>query len=147
MDIQKRITEIYNKLPIIIIDDSPGERELVKVALADLGVDSELIFFDNGFTFLEYIRTETTGAFFILCDINMPGLSGMDIKKILQDDEALRLKSIPFILFSTSNALSSIKTAYSFGVQGYFVKPDTVDQLMDMLYAIVSYWNFSESPS
>ena len=146
MNTDRKIKALYNKDPILIIDDSEGERELIRIAFTELGVDNEIIFFSNGFTFLEYIRLETKGTFFILCDVNMPGLTGMDIKRIVQDDEQLRLKCIPFILFSTSSASISIKEAYSHGVQGYFVKPNEMEQLVEIFYAIVCYWNFSETP-
>lgn len=146
MTTDRQIKALYNNDPILIIDDSAGERELIKLAFIELGIENKIIFFDNGFTFLEYIRLETIGTFFILCDINMPGLTGMDIKKIVQDDEQLRLKCIPFILFSTSSANTSVKEAYSHGVQGYFIKPNDIEQLIEIFYAIVCYWNFSETP-
>ena len=146
MTTDRRIKALSNNFPILIIDDSEGERELVKIAFTELGIDNEIIFFSNGFTFLEYIRSETKGTFLILCDVNMPGLTGMDIKKIVQDDKQLRLKCIPFILFSTSSANTSVKEAYSHGVQGYFIKPNDIEQLIEIFYAIVCYWNFSETP-
>lgn len=74
MNTDRQIKALYNNDPILIIDDSEGERELIKIAFIELDIDNEIIFFNNGFTFLEYIRLETTGTFFILCDVNMPGL-------------------------------------------------------------------------
>lgn len=146
MSSEKLTLKTLNKDPIIIVDDSAGERELVKIAFEDLGVENELIFFENGADCLKFIKKEERGIFFILCDVNMPIMTGMELKKILQDDDDLRLKSIPFILISTSNATSSIMKAYSFGVQGYFVKPQDFDELLDMLTAIITYWDLSESP-
>ena len=52
----------------------------------------------------------------------------------------------PLLLFSTSSASMAVIKAYSYAVQGYFVKPDTIEELTVILKAIITYWDLSESP-
>jgi CheY-like chemotaxis protein len=40
--------------------------------------------------------------FVIISDINLPESSGMECKQQIDNDENLRLKSIPFVFLSTS---------------------------------------------
>jgi len=56
-----------------------------------------ILFFHDGLKFLEYIKATESGTFFILCDINMSKLTGIELKKIIHDDEKLRIKCVPFI--------------------------------------------------
>ncbi|MEJ7829684.1 MAG: response regulator [Segetibacter sp.] len=136
-----------NKKPIIVIDDDDDDLELILQAFSELDVENEIIAFDDGLKFLEYIKATEIGTFFILCDVNIPKLSGMELKKIIHNDEKLRIKCVPFIFLSTSRASTSIMEAYSYGVQGYFVKPNTLPEIKHMLQSMITYWSESQHPN
>jgi CheY-like chemotaxis protein len=136
-----------NTRPIVIIDDDKDDLDLIQQALAELNVENEVIFFNDGFKFLDYINTTEKKFFFILCDINMHGLGGLELKKRITNDERLRLKCIPFLFFSTSKASPHIQEAYSYNVQGYFVKPADFNTLKDILHSMIKYWGYSENPN
>jgi CheY-like chemotaxis protein len=136
-----------NKKPIIVIDDDDEDLELILKAFSELKIENEIIVFNDGLKFLEYIKDTENGTFFILCDINMGKLSGLQLKKIVHDDENLRIKCVPFIFLSTSGASSSIMEAYSYGVQGYFIKPNNLRKWNDMLQYILTYWGESQHPN
>jgi CheY-like chemotaxis protein len=135
-----------NNRPIIIIDDDDEDLEFIKSAFAELSVENEIIVFDDGFEFLDFIRSTEKAVFFILCDVNMRKINGLQLKKMIYDDERLRLKCVPFIFMSTSRASTAVMEAYSYGVQGYFVKPPTFELLKDLMQFILNYWNHSERP-
>ena len=136
-----------NKKPIIVIDDDNDDLELIQQAFSELNIDNEIIVFDDGYKFLEYIKKTKNGTFFILCDINMVKLTGIELKKIIYDDERLRIKCVPFIFLSTSSASHSIMKAYSYGVQGYFIKPNNLEKLKSVLQAMITYWSDSHHPN
>ncbi len=136
-----------NKNPIIIVDDDDEDLELIKQALAELNIENEIIFFNDGFKFLDFIRKSHNKTFFILCDLNMSRINGLELKKRIYEDEDLRLKCVPFVFLSTSGSSSAIMKAYSYGVQGYFVKPGSFQGIKDMLLRIVNYWSDSQHPN
>jgi CheY-like chemotaxis protein len=136
-----------DKKPIIIIDDDDEDLELILEAFSELNIKNEIIVFNDGLKFLEYIKTTKAGTFFILCDINMPKLSGLELKKITFEDEKLRIKCVPFLFMSTSGSSSSVMEAYSYGVQGYFVKPDGMEKLKSILHTMITYWSESQHPN
>ncbi len=136
-----------NNKPIIVIDDDDDDLEIMLQAFSELNIENEIIVFNDGLKFLEYIRATEKGTFFILCDINMAKLTGFELKKRIFDDEKLRIKCIPFIFLSTSGASSSIMQAYSYGVQGYFIKPTSMEKCKTMLHAMITYWSESQHPN
>jgi CheY-like chemotaxis protein len=136
-----------DKKPIIVIDDDDDDLELILLAFSELNIENEIIVFNDGLKFLEYIKATEARAFFILCDINMTKLSGLELKKITYDDEKLRIKCVPFIFMSTSESSSSVMEAYSYGVQGFFIKPNSVEKLKSMLHAMITYWSESHHPN
>jgi CheY-like chemotaxis protein len=136
-----------NKNPIVIVDDDDEDLQIIIEAFKELKVENEIIVFDNGFKFLEYMWTTERPTFFILCDINLGIINGLELKKKVQEDVRLRLKCIPFILYSTSKASKVILEAYSTGVQGYFVKPNSLKGYTDIIQAMMVYWNYSQHPN
>jgi CheY-like chemotaxis protein len=136
-----------NNNPIVIIDDDADDVELFRQAFRELQVENEIIVFKDGLEFLDFINTlDKKSFFFILCDINMNNISGLELKQELYDNEKWRIECIPFLFFSTSETPLTINKAYSLNVQGYFVKPNSIDELKDMFDAMIKYWGYSEHP-
>src|SRR4051812_14243651 len=82
---------------ILIIDDDRDDRELIEEVLQDLKVDNPLVAFPNGLEALDYLKASPGQPFLILCDINMPVMDGITLRKQVNDNEVLRKKSIPFV--------------------------------------------------
>ncbi len=135
-----------NHNPIIIIDDDEDDLELIQQAFEELQFDNEIIIFRDGRLFLEYIKNAGK-ILFILCDINMHPINGLELKRIVNEDEVLRLRCVPFIFLSTSAATASVFKAYSTGVQGYFIKPPSFQAMKDMIMKMVNYWSDSHHPN
>jgi DNA-binding NarL/FixJ family response regulator len=76
----------------------------------------------------------------------MSQIDGLELKKLIQDDERLRLKCVPFIFLSTSGSSPYVMRAYSFGAQGYFIKPNSFGAVKELLQNVVSYWKYSLRP-
>ncbi|MDB5249721.1 MAG: response regulator [Segetibacter sp.] len=141
------ITTTSNSNPIIIIDDDVEDIELFQEGFKELGIENEIMVFTDGNKFYDYISTTDRKSFFIFCDINMNRLNGFELKQKIFDNEEIRLKCIPFLMLSTSGASASVLEAYSLNVQGYFIKPNTVDGIKDMFEIVVKYWSISQRPA
>jgi CheY-like chemotaxis protein len=136
-----------NENPIIIIDDDDDDLEMIQQAFIELKIENEIIVFNDGVKFLEFVKSTRNKTFLILCDVNMTLIDGLELKRRIYEDEELRLKCVPFVFLSTSRASDAIMEAYSFGVQGYFIKPDSFAQIKEMLSYIVDYWKHSQHPN
>ena len=139
-------TTTSNSNPIIIIDDDIDDIEIFQEGFKELGIENEIIVFTDGNKFYDYISATDKKSIFILCDINMNRINGFELKKKIFDNEELRLKCVPFLMMSTSGASAHILEAYSLNVQGYFIKPDTVQGIKDMFDIVVKYWAISQRP-
>ena len=133
--------------PIIIIEDDIDDQEILSKIYKELEYKNELLFFDDSVKALEYLIDTDIEPFLVLSDINMPKLNGMELRDKIHNNEDLRLKSIPYLFFSTSAEQKNVIDAYSRSIQGFFVKPSTYDKLKKILVTIIEYWQECESPN
>jgi CheY-like chemotaxis protein len=132
--------------PIMLVEDSVAEQGLFKIALKELNFPNELIIFNNGEEALNYLKETEATPFIILSDINMPIMTGIELKMAVEKDPWLSLKAIPFVFISSSASPSDINAAFALKAQGYFNKPDNYVTLTIILKAIINYWLISEVP-
>jgi CheY-like chemotaxis protein len=133
--------------PIIIIEDDLDDQEILSEVFKLLNLNNEIIFFGDGEQALYYLTETEIEPFIIFSDINMPKLGGMELRAKVHENEDLRLKSIPYLIFSTVAEQSNVVDAYSKSVQGFFVKPTDFEDLKDLIYTIVDYWKKCVSPN
>lgn len=136
-----------NKGSIIIVDNDSDDQEIIRLALHSLDVKHELLFFDTCQETLDYLLVSPGQPFLILCDINLPEMSGLQFRELINQDDRLRRKSIPFIFLSTSNNSKEIQQAYDLTVQGYFKKPASFEELAEDLKLIIAYWTRCKHPN
>jgi CheY-like chemotaxis protein len=133
--------------PIIIIEDDIDDQEILTDIFKELNYDNKLIFFGDSVQALEYLTHTDIEPFLVISDINMPRLSGMELREKIINNEDLRLKSIPYLFFSTTAEQQHVIDAYSRSIQGFFVKPNNYDKLKKIMVKIVEYWQECESPN
>ena len=133
--------------PIIIIEDDQDDRELIKNAFEKLKYPNKLFFFQNGEEALKYLNKPHEPTFLIMSDINMPKLTGFELRKKLKEDSELEIKCIPYLFFSTSNTQNEVIEAYKLSVQGFFVKPQNHHELEKTLSVIMEYWKRCSAPN
>ncbi|MCE7071869.1 response regulator [Dyadobacter sp. CY327] len=134
------------KGPIIIIEDDMDDQDILSEIFKELNYKNELFFFGDGVQALDYLTHIDIEPFLVLSDINMPKLNGMELYEKIHNNEDLRLKSIPYLFFSTSAEQKHVIDAYSRSIQGFFIKPSNYDRLKEMIVKIVEYWQECESP-
>ena len=133
--------------PIVIIEDDTDDQEILSDIFKELDYNNKLIFFADSEQALEYLTDTDIEPFLVLSDINMPKLNGMELREKIHNNEDLRLKSIPYLFFSTSAEQKHVIDAYSRSIQGFFVKPNNIDKLKNVIVKIVEYWQECESPN
>ena len=134
------------KGPIIVIEDDEDDRQFIKEVFIELNYENKIIFFEDGQLALNHLIHEEIEPFIIISDINMPVLNGMALKEEIQKNENIRLKCIPYLFFTTSANQEHVIDAYSKSVQGFFIKPNSMEELKATITKIVEYWQECESP-
>ena len=128
------------KGPIIIVEDDQDDQKVYAEIIRGLGITNQLCFFSTGKAALDYLNNTEEQPFIILSDINMPEMTGLQLKKFIQDDPYLCTKGIPFVFISTNATKVSVRHAHALSVQGYFEKPGTIGEVESMLKKIFEYW-------
>jgi CheY-like chemotaxis protein len=133
--------------PVVIIEDDTDDQEILADIFKELNYNNKVVFFCDSLQALEYLTATDIEPFLVLSDINMPKLNGMELREKVHNNEDLRLKSIPYLFFSTSAEQKHVIDAYSRSIQGFFVKPGNYDKLKNVIRKIVEYWQECESPN
>ena len=136
-----------NKLgPIIIIEDDKDDQEILAEIFKKLDYENKILFFQDGFKAIEHLSNASEQPFLILSDINMPLISGFELREKIFQNTDLRMKCIPYLFFTTATSQKAILEAYSLSIQGFFIKPTSFKELEKTIRRIIEYWQECISP-
>ncbi|MGI8794037.1 MAG: response regulator transcription factor [Acidimicrobiales bacterium] len=107
-------TEEMNRPRVLVVDDDPNVRLLVRVALDEYEV-VEAVDADTGWTAI----TDDPGLSLVLLDVMMPGRTGIDL--LAQIDEADL--GLPVIMLTAKADDDSVAAALGAGAVGHLGKP------------------------
>lgn len=141
-------TYIMNKKgPIIIIEDDVDDQQALVEIFKNLGYPNTAVYFSDGNEALEYLNQTDVQPFLILSDVNMPRINGFELRNKIFTNAQLHTKCIPYLFFTTSADKKSVADAYAMSVQGFFIKPDSLQALENSIRKIVEYWQECIAPS
>ncbi|RYU94116.1 response regulator [Emticicia agri] len=127
--------------PIILIEDDIDDKNFFEEAFKDVDIPNPLLCFDNCNDALTHIKNSAEIPFLILCDINLPKQSGLELKRYIDKDEKLKSKIIPFVFYTTTSNRDYINEAYKeLTVQGFFQKSHDFEETKKDIKLIVDYW-------
>ena len=134
--------------PIILIEDDVEDKDVFLDILKDLDISNPVIWFQNCDDAFSYLKMTSEQPFIIFCDLNLPGMNGIECKGQIDEDKELRKKSIPFVFFSTAVDQKTVNDAYTkMTVQGFFHKKNTYNDLKDTVKLIFAYWDECKHPN
>jgi two-component system, chemotaxis family, response regulator Rcp1 len=126
---------------ILLIDDSQGECELFRLALGQSGFDVKL-YTEHDAEAALHLLTDRAGRAplpsVILLDWHLQKQHGDEFLRRLRADH--RLRSIPVVVFTTSDDASDLAASYTHGTNGYAVKPGTFEELVRFATDFCRYW-------
>lgn len=129
---------------LVVADDNPDDRLLLKEAWHTIGVRDLHLVADGEELMTFLYRTETIPFTLyprpqlILLDLKMPRKNGYEVLEELKADPNLR--TIPVVVLTTSDAESDIERSYQLGACSYLTKPDSFDKLVDLVKTLHAYW-------
>jgi two-component system chemotaxis response regulator CheY len=119
------------KLKVLVVDDFPTMRRIVKNLLKQLGYEN-IDEAEDGAQALAKLKNGGYGL--LITDWNMPVMEGIDLLKHLRADEAL--KDLPVLMVTAEAEKDKVITAIKAGVDNYVVKPFTAEILKEKLEKI-----------
>ena len=119
------------KIKVLVVDDFPTMRRIVKNLLKQLGFEN-IDEAEDGAQALGKLKGGGYGL--VVSDWNMPVMEGIDLLKHVREDETL--KAIPFLMVTAEAEKDKVITAIKAGVDNYVVKPFTAEILKEKLEKI-----------
>jgi len=122
---------IDKSLSILVVDDFPTMRRIVRNLLKELGFEN-IDEAEDGAHALEKLRS---GHYqFVVSDWNMPQMDGLTMLQHIRADAALA--KLPVLMVTAEAKKENIVAAAQAGANGYVVKPFTAATLEEKLTKI-----------
>ena len=134
------------RVDILLVEDSPYERELTRRALKKADPAISVFEVRDGQEALEFIFAKGAYAHrageapprLVLLDLRLPKLSGLEaLREIKASDET---KVIPVVVLTSSQEERDITDSYRFGANSYMIKPADLDEFVDCVSKVGDYW-------
>jgi CheY-like chemotaxis protein len=119
---------------VLIIDDEPDIREIVKAVLEDL-VGWQTLTAESGEVGLTLARTEPLDV--LLLDISMPDIDGFELYQQLRQDP--NAQTIPVVLLTAKVLPSDRRRFLDMGVAGVITKPFNPMRLANQIAQLLGW--------
>ena len=129
------------KLKVLVIEDKEDARAMIKNMLTELGI-TQVFEASDGKQGMDFMDMSFDFVDIILCDWNMPSMSGMDLLKQLRSVDP----DFPFLMITGRGDISSVSSAKAAGVSGYVLKPFSMMQLEAKLRVLFHRHNLMNVP-
>ncbi len=129
--------------PILLVDDDPDCRMLVRDAIAASKVANLVYEVKNGMEALEFLGQSGAHANaprpgLIFLDIEMPGMDGQECLRRIRSNPAF--KEIPIVMMTGVSDEAEMQRAAANGANSYTIKPANAEQFLKTVLASTNYW-------
>ena len=137
------ITQDSQPITILLVDDDPDCRMLIRDAIAECKVSNAVFEVCNGREALEFLTRRGPYANaprpgLIYLDIEMPEMNGQEALRAIKADPNLR--DIPVVMMTGVSDEEQMKCAAASGANSYTLKPASAEQFLRTVLASTSYW-------
>ncbi len=138
-------------IEVLLVEDNPGDVHLTRIAFADVPgeklrprkMNVNLSVVNDGVEAMAFLHHQ--GRYegviqpdLILLDWNLPRKNGRQVLGEIDADE--RLRRIPTIVLTTSQADEDILNAYNLHANCYITKPVDYQQFLQIVQSIEDFW-------
>lgn len=124
---------------ILLADDDADDREFIEEALGEVGPERSLCWVRDGRALLDALESWPEATLpLVLLDLNMPRMGGLEALLRIRADASMR--TVPVVVFTTSDEEGDVRAAYSAGANAYLVKPSSFEQLLKLMRDVHAFW-------
>ncbi|HLF47673.1 MAG TPA: response regulator [Chitinophagaceae bacterium] len=131
------------QIEILLVEDNEGDVVLTLEALQEAKVYNHVHVVRDGEEAIKFLKKqapyqEAVTPDIILLDINLPKMDGKEVLTEIKKDN--RLKTIPVVILTTSEAEKDISYAYHHHANCYITKPVDFSKFMEVVQSIKNFW-------
>lgn len=124
---------------ILLVDDDPADIELAREGLQEGRISAHISTVADGVEALQFLRREgpyamATPPNLVILDLKMPRKNGLQVLSEMKADRKLR--RIPVIVLTTSDAPEDIFKAYDLNASSYITKPSDLEEFQQVMKTI-----------
>jgi len=139
----KSIDDKSAPLRVLLVEDGPGDVRLTREAFREANKAIELHVATDGVDAMAFLRqegihTNAPRPDFILLDLNLPKMDGREVLAHIKEDA--KLKEIPTVILTTSEAEADIVKSYQLQANSYLSKPVQLDAFETLVKSINDFW-------
>ena len=130
---------------ILYAEDSDNDVELTLSAFRECNIVNPVDVVKDGAEVLDYlfyrgkyIKRKSGIPLFILLDLKMPKLDGMEV--LIEIKKSEEFKNIPVIMLTSSKMDSDIVKSYELGANSYVVKPVEFREFVNTIKNLGIFW-------
>lgn len=130
-------------IEILLVEDNPGDVRLLVEALKETRVPSRLHFAEDGVQAMAFLRRKGAHSSvprpdLVLLDLNLPNKDGREVLAEIKEDA--KLKSIPVVVLTTSQAEQDVLRSYQLHANCYISKPVGLENFIQVMQSIEGFW-------
>lgn len=130
---------------ILLVDDSVNDVTLIKTVLQNANFGNEIIVAEDGEEALDFLYKRgrfidypKENPLFILLDIKLPLMNGIEVLKAIRADPAFKL--IPVVMLTSSRDNHDLHDCYENGANSFVVKPVNINDFIIVVRDLGQYW-------
>lgn len=133
------------RLRVLLVDDGPADRELAREVFDHHCAHVLMTTCASGEQALAMLQDpDTMRPDVILLDLNMPGLSGLDVLEVLKRHAGLSV--IPVVIPSNSSHPWEVERAYALHASSFLIKQVDFGRFVQQIDAFVAFWREARVP-
>jgi CheY-like chemotaxis protein len=130
---------------ILYAEDNSNDIELTIAAFQESNLANPIDIVKDGQEALDYLfykgayeQREKNKPSFVLLDIKMPKVDGIQVLKAIR--ESTEYKTLPVVILTSSQMESDVYRSYELGANGFVVKPIDFSDFLKAIKGIGYFW-------
>jgi len=137
------MTDQQAGIEVLLVEDDPGDVLMTREAFDEHKVVNRLSVVADGVSAMAFLRkegehTDAPTPDLVLLDLNLPRMDGREVLAAVKADE--RLKHIPVVVLTTSEAEEDVLRSYSLHANAYVTKPVDFDRFIQVVRQIDDFF-------
>jgi CheY-like chemotaxis protein len=120
---------------VLYAEDDPEDVEVFSEALKEINPSILFQSVKDGSEVIPFLESSVLMPNFIFLDVNMPVVNGRDCMIQLKNNK--KYKSIPVVIYTTSNRDEDKRELLKLGAADYIIKPNTFTEVFSCLKSAV----------
>jgi chemotaxis family two-component system response regulator Rcp1 len=128
---------------VLLVDDNPADIDLARETLVQSKRSFHINAVSDGSEAIRFLRQQgkysnAPSPDLVILDLNLPCKDGREVLAAIKADPLLR--TIPVVVFTTSDAAADVLRSYELGANCYLRKPGNLPDFIALVQLMEKFW-------